>query len=44
MKDLILAGISAKGREANGLLAEDEAKFCDLPNCSVFFTEEHTIF
>ena len=30
--------------EANRLLAEDEARFCDLPNCSVFFTEEHTIF
>jgi uncharacterized protein (TIGR02118 family) len=44
LKDLILTGISAKGREANRLLAEDEARFCDLPNCSVFFTEEHIIF
>ena len=44
MKDLVIAGLTAKGREANRLLAEDEARFCDLPNCSVFFTEEHTIF
>jgi uncharacterized protein (TIGR02118 family) len=43
-KDLVLAGMTAKGRDANRLLAEDEAKFCDLPKCSVFFTEEHVIF
>ena len=30
--------------EANQTLARDEANFCDLPNCSVFFTEEFTIF
>lgn len=35
---------TAEGQQANKTLAEDEARFCDLPNCSVFFTEEHTIF
>jgi len=44
MKDLVLTGLSLKGREANKILTQDEAKFCDLPNCSVFFTEEHQIF
>jgi uncharacterized protein (TIGR02118 family) len=43
-EDLIEALSTAEGQEVNRLLAEDEARFCDLPNCSVFFTEEHTIF
>ena len=43
-EDLIQALGTPEGQEANRLLAEDEARFCDLPNCSVFFTEEHTIF
>jgi len=42
--DLIGALQTPEGQEVNRLLAEDEARFCDLPNCSVFFTEEHTIF
>ncbi|HEY6168552.1 MAG TPA: EthD domain-containing protein [Verrucomicrobiae bacterium] len=42
--DLIAALSTAEGQEINRILAEDEARFCDLPNCSVFFTEEHTIF
>jgi uncharacterized protein (TIGR02118 family) len=43
--EALMAALStAEGQEANRLLAEDEARFCDLPNCSVFFTEEHTIF
>lgn len=33
-----------EGQNANRILAEDEGRFCDLPNCSVFFTQEHTIF
>ena len=41
---LIAALSTAEGQEANKILATDEARFCDLPNCSVFFTEEHTIF
>src|SRR6185312_7109840 len=43
-EDLIAALSSPEGQAANKTLAEDEARFCDLPNCSVFFTEEHTIF
>lgn len=43
-EDLIAALSSPEGQKANQILAEDEARFCDLPNCSVFFTEEHTIF
>ncbi len=43
-EDLIAALSTPEGLEANRLLAEDEARFCDLPNCSVFFTEEHSIF
>jgi uncharacterized protein (TIGR02118 family) len=43
-EDLIAALSTAEGQEVNRILAEDEARFCDLPNCSVFFTEEHTIF
>lgn len=33
-----------EGQAANTALAQDEGRFCDLANCSVFFTEEHTIF
>ena len=43
-EDLVAALQSPEGQKANATLAEDEGRFCDLPNCSVFFTEEHTIF
>ena len=43
-EDLVAALGTPEGQEANKLLAQDEANFCDLPNCSVFFTEEHPIF
>jgi len=43
-EDLLAALSTPEGQEVNRLLTEDEARFCDLPNCSVFFTEEHTIF
>ena len=43
-EDLIAALSTPEGQEINRKLAEDEARFCDLPNCSVFFAEEHTIF
>ncbi|MDP0489520.1 MAG: EthD domain-containing protein [Verrucomicrobiota bacterium JB023] len=33
-----------EGKEANKLLIEDEARFCELADCSVFLTEEHEIF
>jgi len=44
VEDLIAAAQTVEGQQANSLLAQDEARFCDLPNCSVFFTQEHTIF
>ena len=44
IEDLIAASQTPEGQAANVTLAQDEARFCDLPNCSVFFTEEHTIF
>ena len=43
-EDLGAALSTPEGQEANRILSEDEARFCDLPKCSVFFTEEHTIF
>lgn len=43
-EELAAAMTTPEGQEANLLLAQDEARFCDLPNCSVFFTEEYTIF
>jgi uncharacterized protein (TIGR02118 family) len=43
-EDLIAALSSPEGMNANKILAQDEGRFCDLPNCSVFFTEEVTIF
>jgi uncharacterized protein (TIGR02118 family) len=42
--DLAAAAQTPEGQQANLTLAKDEANFCDLPNCSVFFTDEHTIF
>ncbi len=44
LDDLVAASQTPEGQAANLALAQDEARFCDLPNCSVFFTEEHTIF
>ena len=44
IEDLLAAAQTPEGLQANLTLAQDEARFCDLPNCSVFFTEEHTIF
>ena len=33
-----------EGKAANTALIEDEARFCELAECSVFLTEEHVIF
>ena len=44
IEDLAVAMQTPEGQQANRLLAEDEARFCDLPHCSVFFTTEQTIF
>jgi uncharacterized protein (TIGR02118 family) len=43
-EDLIAALSTPEGQQINQALTQDEGRFCDLPNCSVFFTEEHTIF
>jgi uncharacterized protein (TIGR02118 family) len=43
-EDLVAALSTPEGQQANSLLAKDEARFCHLPDCSVFFTEEHVIF
>lgn len=44
LEDLAAALQTPEGQKANATLGEDEARFCDLPNCSVFLTEEHEIF
>jgi uncharacterized protein (TIGR02118 family) len=44
IEDAVAASNSPEGQAANRRLAEDEARFCDLSKCSVFFSEEHTIF
>lgn len=43
-EDLIAALSTPEGQKINLTLTEDEARFCDLPNSSVFFAEEHEIF
>jgi len=43
-EDLAASLQTPEGQRANQILSEDEGRFCDLPNCSVFFTVEHTIF
>ena len=35
---------SEDGQRAFGRLGEDEAKFIDIANSTIFLTEEHTIF
>ena len=44
IEDLAKASQTPEGQKANQALAEDEANFCNLRECSVFFTEEHVIF
>jgi len=44
LEDLMAAISTPEGMESNRILVEDEARFCDLPNCSVFLTEEVGIF
>lgn len=42
--DALMAAISTEaGQLAGGELLEDEARFIDLPNSPVFFTEEHEV-
>ena len=43
--DQLLAVLQTpEAQEAHKTLVEDEARFCDLPNCSLYVTEEHIIF
>ena len=44
MEDLFEALNTEEGQQVNLTLTEDEARFVDLKNSSVFFTEEHVIF
>lgn len=44
IEDLTAAWQTPEGQKANQLLTEDEARFCNLPRCSVFFAQEYTIF
>ena len=44
VEDLMAASQTPEGQQANLSLAQDEARFCDLPGCSLFLTQEHTIF
>lgn len=43
-EDVIAAGSTPAGQSANRTLAEAGGRFCNRPNCSVFFTEEPTVF
>lgn len=43
-EDLAKALSTPEGQAANAALAHDEGRFCDLQNCSVFFTKEHVVF
>lgn len=44
LADLAIALQTTEGAEADDVLARDEAKFVDLANSCIFFTEEHTVF
>lgn len=41
---LLAAVVTAEGQVASGALLEDEARFVDLPNSPVFFSEEFEVF
>ena len=43
-QDLLEALAEPAAQEANQKLSEDEGRFVDKANSSLFFTEEHTIF
>ncbi len=44
VEDLAEALQTPEGREANKTLIQDEARFCELADCSIFLTQEHEIF
>jgi uncharacterized protein (TIGR02118 family) len=43
VEDLVEAGSSAQGRTVGRALLEDERKFIDLANSSLFYVREHEI-
>lgn len=43
VEDMIAAGTSAEGQEAGAALLEDEQRYIDLPNSSLFFVRDHEI-
>ncbi|MEP4148716.1 MAG: EthD domain-containing protein [Halioglobus sp.] len=43
-EDLELALQTEDGKSSGALLAEDEARFIDMENSTIFFTTEHTVF
>lgn len=43
IEDLVEASSSREGREAGKELLEDERRFIDLPNSSLFYVREHEI-
>jgi uncharacterized protein (TIGR02118 family) len=43
VEDLVEAGSSTQGRTAGRALLEDERKFIDLANSSLFYVREHEI-
>jgi uncharacterized protein (TIGR02118 family) len=43
-EELMAALGTPEGQKINQMLTEDEARFCDLSNSCVFFTQEHQIF
>ena len=43
-EELIEAMQTPEGAEAHEKLIEDEARFCDLSQSSIFLTEEHVVF
>ncbi len=43
-QDALLAALSTEeGQTSSAILAEDEARFIDLENSTIFFTEEHCV-
>lgn len=43
-ESMLAAMSSPEGQEASKILAEDEAKFCDMTRISAFLSKEHEIY
>jgi uncharacterized protein (TIGR02118 family) len=44
VEELVEAGSTPEGRAAGRALLEDERRFIDLPNSSMFYVHEHELF